>query len=100
MADELRDFRISALETAVSEVKEAVKSIDQSLKTLASLEVRHGETRDALGRAFDQLKEIDGRVRRIEQDMPTMRLVKGWVISGVVGCMGLVGMAVWKFVFG
>ncbi len=98
--EELQDFRITALESTVSEVKDAVKSIDQSLKTLASLEVRHAETRDALGRAFSNIEDHEKRLRQIEADMPTMRLIKGWVITGVVGCMGLVGMGVWRAVFG
>jgi hypothetical protein len=93
-ADDLQDFRISSLETTVSEVKDAVKSIDQSLKTLASLEVRHSETRDALARAFTKMQDHEDRLRVIEVEMPTIKLIRNWVAAGVISCVGMVGAAV------
>lgn len=100
--DNVLEFRVSVLEGAVGEIKTAVKSIDTSLKTLTTLEVHHSQTRDAVGRAFSEIKRLeDGdikdhedRLRGIEADLPTMRLVRNWVITGVLGCTSLVGVAV------
>lgn len=94
------EFRVSALEGVVSEIKLAVKSIDQSLQTLARLEERHAETRDGLERAFGEIKDHEDRIRSVESDMPTMRLIRNWIVSGVLGTLGLVGVAVAKLVFG
>ena len=95
MGDEkVLEFRLSSLEKVVSEVSSAVKSIDNSLKTLTSLEIHHNQTRDAVGRAFTNIKDHEDRLREIEGDLPTMRLVRNWVIAGVIGCTSLVGVAV------
>lgn len=92
--EKVLEFRVSALETVVSEVRTAVKSIDASLKALTSLEIHHNQTRDAVGRAFSNIKDHEERLREIEGDLPTMRLVRNWVIAGVLGCTSLVGVAV------
>jgi septation ring formation regulator EzrA len=101
--------RVTALEDVVSEVREAIKSIDSSLRTLAALEVKHEETRNGLNRAFQEIqhhevrirtleldapKKGDERISEIEREMPTMKMVRGWVIAGVTGIMGILGVAV------
>lgn len=86
--------RVSNLEDVVDEVKNAVKSIDQSLRTLASLEVKHEETRNGLNRAFGSISDHETRMRTIETEMPTLKLVRGWVIAGVLGIMGILGLAI------
>lgn len=86
--------RVTNLENVVDEVKNAVKSIDQSLRTLASLEVKHEETRNGLNRAFTEIGDHETRMRTMENEMPTLKLVRGWVIAGVVGIMGILGVAI------
>lgn len=94
MDNNVLEFRVSSLETMVGEVRSAVKSIDASLKTLTSLEIHHNQTRDAVGRAFHDIEDHETRLRKMEDDMPTMRLVRNWVVAGVIGCTSLVGVAV------
>lgn len=111
-------IRVTNLEKVVDRVSKAVESIDESLKILARLEVHHEQTRSSLERAFDGLdacsarirsledscvraadcKErcvrIDDKVKRIEIEMPTIKLIRGWVLTGVVAVVALVGTAV------
>ena len=91
--EKVLEFRVTSLEKVVSEVSSAVKSIDSSLKTLTSLEIHHNQTRDAVGRAFTNIEDHETRLRGIEADLPTMRLVRNWVIAGVIGCVSMVGAA-------
>lgn len=86
--------RVSNLEDVVDEVKNAVKSIDQSLRTLASLEVKHEETRNGLNRAFESISDHEDRMRLMEVEMPTLKMVRGWVIAGVIGIMGTFGVSI------
>lgn len=92
--EKVLEFRVSALETVVGEVRTAVKSIDASLKALTSLEIHHNQTRESVGRAFIDIEDHEARLRLVENDLPTMRLVRNWVIAGVIGCTSLVGVAV------
>lgn len=102
--DGVTDLRLSMLEEAYQEVKQAVKSIAVSLSTLTTLEVRHAETRESLNRAFSQMEmnrleqkeknsDYEKRLRAIEEQMPTMKLIRNWVVSGVLGTVGIVGIA-------
>lgn len=93
-SDKVFEFRLSTLEGVVGEIKTAVKSIDGSLKMLASLEASHAQTREALSRAFSDIDDHEARLRRAEADLPTMRLVRNWVVAGVIGCVAMVGAAV------
>lgn len=87
------ESRVDFLEKTVHEVRDAVRSIDESLRELVRLEVAHAETRNGLTRAFLELNDHEDRLRRIEADMPTMRMARGWVVSGVIGLVGLLGIA-------
>lgn len=91
---EVLEYRINTLEGSVTEIKQAVKSIDASLQILARLEQRHAETRDGLERAFKEIEDHETRVRIIEGEMPTIKLTRGWLVSGVVSVIGVVGLAV------
>lgn len=92
--EKVLEFRVTNLEGMVGEIRSAVKSIDGSLKTLAALEAHHSETRASVGRAFTDINDHEDRLRKVEADLPTMRLVRNWVIAGVLGCTSLVGVAV------
>jgi len=104
VGEEIMEFRIKALELHHAEFKDAITSIDKSLQTLTQLEAHHAETRDGLQRAFEAIKEIKAEQKEINQDvekrlrsifdeMPTLKLIRGWVIGGVIGTLGIVGSA-------
>lgn len=92
-SSDLIEYRIANLEGAVSEIKLAVKSIDASLQVLARLEVHHAETRDSLSRVFADIEDKDRRLRVLEAEAPTTRLIQRWVVGGVIGVVSLVGIA-------
>lgn len=94
------EYRIDTLEATVSRISTAVESIDKSLQILATLETKHAETREGLSRCFKVMEENHGdhetRIRVIESEIPTMRLVRNWVIAGVIGLSVLAGTMVFE----
>lgn len=56
------------------------------------------DTGGVRGYRLDQLEktfeEFDSRLHAVEIELPTLRLVRTWVIGGAVGVMSLVGVAV------
>lgn len=80
-------------------IEEALKQISENLKSLTTLEQKHIETRDSVERAFTQIGEQEKRLRAIEIELPTLTLIRNWVIAGVVGCVALIGAAVFKILF-
>lgn len=83
-------YRLDVVEKDVSEIKQAIKSIDTSLQVLARLEERHQETREGLNRAFVMLDDHEKRIRGIESEAPTTKLVKTWVFSAVTAVLSVV----------
>lgn len=77
-------------------IENAIKTMADGINKLASLELRHAETRESLERAFQMLKKQDTRIRAVENEMPTMKMTRGWIISGVVGVFSLVVVGVVK----
>lgn len=94
------DARVAVLERDCTEMKSAIFDIRDSLQILARLEERHSETRDALSRAFVAIEKIELRLSKIEQHMPGLVEMRGWVIMGMLGIAGLVGVAIVGLVVG
>ena len=88
---ELTSYRLKTIE-------ETLASIGENLRQLTSLEQKHVETRQALERAFNELDKQDERIRKLELEMPTLQLIRNWVIAGVLSCIGMLGLAVFKVV--
>lgn len=88
-SDALTQYRLTMIE-------DTLKQIADNLERLAALEQKHLETRDAVGRAFDAIEKVDHRVRHVELEMPTLKLVRAWVIAGVLGTLSLLGVTIAK----
>ena len=86
----------SLTEYRLASIEETLASINETLRTLTSLEAKHMETRSALERAFTQLAKQDERLRAIELELPTLKLIRGWVIAGVISCVSMLGVTVFK----
>ena len=79
-------------------IENAIKAMADGINKLANLEQRHTETRESLERAFKTLEKHDTRIRAVEQEMPTMKLTRGWIVAGVVGVFAMVGVGIMKLV--
>ena len=91
---------VAVLDHRVTQVESVIKSIDESLRTLVRLEEKHTQTAEALKRAFTEIKDNDARIGVVEQEMPTLKLVRGWVITGTIALVGLVLLTLIKMGFG
>lgn len=79
-------YRLGAIEDAIS-------TVSKSMQQLVILEQKHIETREALGRAFDNIEDHDARIKKIEIELPTLTLTRGWILSGVITIVSLVVLA-------
>lgn len=83
----LLSYRVDQLEAAVGEIRDAVQSIDQSLRLLAAVEAQQLATRR-------QIEGLESRTRTIEIEIPTLKLIRQWVVGGVIGVVAAVCYAV------
>ena len=82
----------------LNRIEDTLEKVSETLGKLAVLEQRHIETREAIERSFSEIKALNERMRAVELDMPMLRQIKNWIVSGVVAAVGVVGMAVWEVV--
>ena len=99
------DRRLTAVENAVQDIRDAVGQIAEAMTKIARLEERHAETRDALARAFSQIHALredtdDHKVRFavLEGQIEPLKEARKWVVSGVMAVVSLVGTAAWHLV--
>jgi hypothetical protein len=88
-ADKVTQYRLEMIE-------KTLQAISENLSKLAALEQKHIETRDAVGRAFDAIEGHETRLRAVEVEMPTLKLTRKWVLSGVIGIVSLLAVAIFK----
>jgi chromosome segregation ATPase len=100
--------RMDRMEKTQERLADAVERQATVVEKVATLLAKHEEHRDAIGRAFDEIeadraacserfKDHETRIRVIEDDMPTMRLTRNWVIgftlAGTSGvCLAVLAM--------
>lgn len=97
---EALSWRVRHLEHAVDEIRDATKQIAEAMQTLAVLEERHAQTRDALERAFGALESHEDRLRKIENRVPEFRRTVGWVNGAVIAIVAGVGSALMTWILG
>ncbi len=77
-------------------IEKTLEALADNIKQLTTLEQKHLETRESINRSFKAIEAIEARTRAIEVEMPTLKLVRGWVITGTLGILGLLGVALFK----
>lgn len=97
--------RMDRMENTQERLAEAVEKQAAVVEKVAVLLAKHEEHRDAISRAFDEIeadrascserfKDHEARIRVVEDDMPTLRLTRNWVIGFTVAGTGGVCLAV------
>jgi hypothetical protein len=87
------ETRLAALENNQAEFRLVVKEIRDILEKLVRLEERHAESREALGRAFGQIEKLETEVDAIKIVIPSLVELRKWVVAGILGAVGLIGVA-------
>jgi len=87
--DTLTQYRLNMIESTL-------KTVSENLVTLAQLEQKHLETKESLARAFNSMSDLNSRMREVEAELPTLKLIRGWVIAGVISIVSMLGVAIFK----
>lgn len=94
------DARLANVEEAILEMKESHRQTAAALTELVRLAERNETHRQHIEKRLDQMDDLDERLRNVELEVPTMKIVK----RGVFGAIGLALTAmftlIWKFVTG
>lgn len=88
--EEEKDKQGAALiEYRLGLIEESIRKMTEAITSLLGLEQRHLTTNKAIERAFGDIKDLDTRLSEIENEMPTLKLVRGWVLALMVGSFSM-----------
>lgn len=93
MADESSD---NLTEYRLEMIEKTLRAISDNLTKLAALEQKHIETKESVERAFNAIAGQETRIRAMELEMPTLKLTRGWILSGMMAILSLIGVAMFK----
>lgn len=88
--NELLAHRVNQHDAELIEIKTVLRSIAESLSTLAVVAAHHEDTRDALTRAFKASDAHEARLNTIEVEMPALKTTRddvrrmAWVVITAV----------------
>lgn len=112
MSDErlgILEQRVEHVAGVVNQMDRKVDSIAETVQVLARIEERQMAAAEKLAEGAQLMREHEDRLREvelavpeglhkrlgdIEQAMPQLKEVRRWIITGVLGVLGLVGLAV------
>lgn len=97
--------RMDRFEKTQDRMAEAIERQTTISERVAGLLVKFEEHGNALSRAFDEIAAVkteaferdqdkEQRLRKVEEEMPVLRLTKGWVIAFTVGGTAMMFVAV------
>lgn len=86
--------RMARMEGILERMETAMSNMANAITELVRLDQKQIETANGLSRAFAALKELEARIATIELAIPILNLTSGWVRSGVVAVVGIVGFAI------
>lgn len=105
MSIEAVTARVDALVDDISDVKSTLKAVDnkvdnigQALVLLARLEERHANTQDKVSGLEKTVTDNGGRIGALEKVVPGLVETRGWVVTGLLAGVGMIGIAVVKLV--
>ena len=56
---------INVITYRLGAIEDAINTVSKSMQQLVILEQKHIETREALGRAFDNIEDHDARIKKL-----------------------------------
>lgn len=101
--------RMDRIEKMQERMADAIERQSVASEKVVVLLAKHEEHSDAIGRAFSEIesdraecrdrhKDLEIRMRVVEEDMPVLRLTRNWVIGFTVAGTGGVCLAVMALV--
>lgn len=100
MAEQTPEERLTRVEDAIiqhadfaREVRTSISKISDALVTLATLEVKHSETRAGLERLTKSHDENEKRISVMEVSLPPLLEARMYLMRGAAGVIGAVGLA-------
>lgn len=80
-------YRVNQHELWIREMRDAIKSIDKSLQMLSLVEGQYVAARL-------QITELEKRLHAVEEELPTLKLARKWVLAAMTSGGAAVGAGV------
>ena len=81
------DDLLKSINNAVNKISESMAAIYLSLQ-------KHDQKNEAVDRAFIAIEKIETKVDAISDQLPELKIYAGIVKAGILGTLGVVGLAI------
>ena len=93
---EVLESEIRGVAADIAEIKHVLKNVQHS-QTLAAerlvrTEVQYDNHTQALTRAFNELKDHDGRIKELEVQQPMTKWARNLLLTGITAVVGTLGV--------
>ena len=102
----MSDLRITLLErhaeatdTTMGRVENKIDTIVETLNSLVRIEERQSVINSRLNEGAQTMQGHEARIQTIETKMPGLIEKAGWLVAGMLGIVGMVGVAAGKVLF-
>jgi hypothetical protein len=82
----------------VTRAFQAIEKCERNIDALEDSRVKKTDCDNCHNALKSVADKQDTRISNIETEMPTLKLVRGWVIAGVVGIIGILCVAIMSLV--
>lgn len=88
--------KLDAVKEEVLGIKRSVDNLSAAMSMLVRLEESQRDVRNALDRAFTEIKVEREKVASLQAEMPGYRALRRWVIGSVAAGLGMLGIALFN----
>lgn len=85
----IAEHRLDNYDRVLQAIQSSTAEISRSLSQIVRFEERLLNNGQALDRAFKLIGDLQNEIQKINNEMPTMKLVRSWVITTVFSMFGL-----------
>jgi hypothetical protein len=92
------ELSLDHIRSDLARLQEGVAAVAASLQVLPAIQQAQITTQAEMRRGAQVMERHEERLQSIERDLPGLRELRKWVITGVLGGIGMMGLALGKLV--
>lgn len=95
-AMQILEAKVESVAADIAEIKADLKTVTAGMERIIRLEEGRAQHEQAIGRAFNSITQHESRLSVLENDAPITKMIRNWVVAGVIGIVTMFGMQLYS----